>query len=177
MIVDVVLAALALISVITGYRAGLLKSLFSLIGYLAGGIAGFYIALNHLTGLEHLWNTVLGSIIAIIGCALIGRFLGIKLAQLMRATIIRGPLRFLDSLLGAALELTRLVVISYIVLSLLLLSPSSTIRNAIDSSTIFVKMETALPGIVTNLKERFHTKEINELRQFEPNELKKLQLN
>lgn len=177
MIVDVSLVFLAMISIIAGYRAGLLKSLFSLIGYLGGGIVGFYLALNNLTGLEHLWNTVLGSIVAIMSCALIGRFLGRKLAQFMRATIIRGPLGFLDSLLGSALELLRLVVISYIVLSLLLLSPSATIRSAIDSSTIFFKMENALPAIVTNLKERFHTKEINELRQFEPDELKKLQLN
>lgn len=177
MIVDVILLALAVLAGISGYRAGLLKSLFSLIGYLAGGIFGFYLALNNLTGLEHLWNTVLGSIVAIIGCALIGRFLGRKIAKLLRATIFRGPLGLLDSLLGSALELLRFAVISFIVLSLLQLSPSATVRSAIDSSSIFLKVENALPALITDFKERFHTKEINELRQFEPDELKKLQLN
>lgn len=177
MIVDAILYVLAGLFFIAGYRAGFLKSLFSLVGYLAGGIFGFYIALNHLTGLEHLWNTVLGSILAIIICALIGRFLGRRLADFLRATIVRGPLRWVDSILGSALEIVRLAIISYIVLSLLMFSPWSTIRDAVGSSSLFARMERALPLVITDLREQFKSREIDRLRQYEPDELKKLQLN
>lgn len=177
MIVDLIFYTLALFAFVTGYKAGLIKTVFTFIGYIAGGILGFYLAFHNLTGLERLWNTVLGSIILIIGCALIGRFIGDRLAKALRVTIIRGPLRWIDSLLGSTLELIRLVVITYIVLSLLMFSPWATLRNAVESSSVFARMEIQLPKLVTDVRQRFQEKEINELRKYEPDELKKLQLN
>ena len=177
MIVDVALLAIGAAFLISGYRAGFLKTLFGLIGYLGGGILGFYFAFNNLTGLEHLGVTVFGSILAIILGAIVGKMIGEKIAQLLRATIIRGPLRWLDSLLGAALELIRFTIISYIVLALLMFSPWSTVRHAIESSRVFAKMEAQLPEIITDLRARFSDRELSKLRQYEPNELKKLQLN
>ena len=177
MIVDVALYILAIVFFISGYRAGLLKTAFGLIGYLGGGILGFYFAFNNLTGLEHLGVTVFGSILAIVLGAVIGKKIGEKISQLLRATIIRGPLRWIDSLLGASLELIRFIVVSYIVLALLLFSPWSGIRHAIESSTVFAKMEQQLPVIVTDLRARFTDRELSQLRQYEPNELKKLELN
>lgn len=177
MLVDVALYILTAAFAIAGYRAGLLKTLFGLIGYIGGGILGFYFALNHLTGLEHLGVTVFGSILAIIIAALIGRKIGEKFAQLLRITIVRGPLRWVDSLLGAALEVVRFAVIAYIVLALMMFSPWSTVRHAIESSTVFAKMEEQLPLLITDLRARFKERELTQLRQYEPNELKKLQLN
>lgn len=177
MIFDFIFYFLALTAFVTGYKAGLLKTVFSFVGYIAGGILGFHLAFHNLTGLEHLWNTVLGSILVIIICALIGRFVGTRLAAALRATVIRGPLKWLDSLFGSALELIRLVIITYIVLSILTFSPWQPLRNAVETSSVFARMERQLPELVTDLRQRFTEKEISELRQYEPDELAKLQLN
>jgi len=54
--VDIVLALLILGSFIRGYRAGFLKSVFSMVGYVGGGVLGLAISWNYLKD----WQSVFG---------------------------------------------------------------------------------------------------------------------
>jgi uncharacterized membrane protein required for colicin V production len=159
MFVDIVIAAALLLSLISGYRRGFISTLFETIGYLLGGIFGLYASLNF----SHDWGVDLKRVglllVSIIAGGFIGSFLGKLLAKGFRATILKGPLAFLDSLAGAALETIRTIVIVYLIATVLLWAPWDTGKNAVKESQLFDRVETLLPGVITQantwVKEEF----------------------
>lgn len=149
MTVDVVIALALTFSLISGYRRGFISTLFESIGYLLGGIIGLYASLNF----SHDWNLDLKRVgfllISIIAGGFIGSFLGKLLAKGFRATILKGPLAFLDSIAGAALETIRTLVIVYLIATVLLWAPWETGKSAVKESQLFERIESLLPGVVT----------------------------
>ena len=159
MLVDIVIALALIFSVISGYRRGFISTLFETIGYLLGGILGLYTSLNF----SHDWNLDLKRVglllISIIAGGFIGSFLGKLLAKGFRATILKGPLAFLDSVAGAALETVRTLVILYLIATVLLWAPWDTGKAAVKESQLFERVESLLPGVITQantwVKEEF----------------------
>jgi len=152
MIVDVALYAIALLSAVVGYKAGLLKTIFRALGYVGGAIAGLYLAFTYATKLDNIWLAIGTFLVSIFICAQIGRFIGERLSAALRATIVRGPLRWIDSVAGAALELVRVAVIAYLALSLLMFSPWTIVKDAIGSSNVYEQMQVRFPHVVTELR-------------------------
>ena len=99
MIFDLLFLGFAIGALVTGYKNGLIKTLLRGVLFIAGGIAGMYFVVER--------NQSGWLIVAIIAGAYGGAFLGTVLAKSLRLTILRGPLRFADSLLGAALEVAK----------------------------------------------------------------------
>ena len=149
MIIDILLALVLLSSLTIGYKRGFLRTLFQTIGYLVGGVLGLYLALKF----SHQWNLDLkrvGLLLAsIIFGGITGSLLGRILAKGLRATIIKGPLAFMDSVAGAALELARSVIIAYLIATVILWSPWDAGKSAVSESKLFAKIEPLLPGVIT----------------------------
>lgn len=152
MLVDVALYAIALLSAVVGYKSGLIKTVLRGLGYVLGGIGGLYLALNYATNLTSIWVKIFAFLASIFFCAYVGRFIGERASAALRATIIRGPLRWIDSFAGAALEVVRVAIIAYIALSLAMLSPWETLKDAIGSSNVYAQMQKELPSFVTRLR-------------------------
>lgn len=152
MIIDLLITAAVVASAIIGYRTGFMSTLFKTLGYVAGGVLGLYLSLNY----THSWGLDfkrVGIVIAAIALGgFIGSFAGQAVARGFRATLIRGPLGFIDNLLGAALEIVRAIVVIYLIASVLVWAPWQTGKDAIAESSIYPKIEQKLPGFITQIK-------------------------
>jgi len=159
MVVDLVIALALLFSAVLGYRNGLIRTLFKLIGFVLGGVLGIYLSLKF----SHDWSLDVKRIgfviVSIVGGGYLCSFIGGWLAKGLRATIFRGPLAFLDSVAGAALELVRTIIALYLIATVLLWSPWQSAQNQISESKILPKVQPYIPGLITQandwVKEEF----------------------
>ena len=159
MLVDIIIAASILVTGIIGYRNGFIRTLFKFIGFVLGGVLGIYLSLKF----SHDWALDIKRIgfviVAIVGGGYLFSFIGSALAKGMRATIFRGPLAFVDSVAGAALEIARTVIALYLIATVLLWSPWESAQNQITESKILPKVQPYIPGLITQandwVKEEF----------------------
>lgn len=154
MIVDIALALLALGALKRGYSNGFLSTIFRTLGYIVGGVAGLYFSLQLVSTWASLINQIAAVLVAIFLGAQLGLFLFGKAAKFFHARLLWKPLKAIDSFAGVALELIRVVVIAYLVLTTLLWSPWSQVTNQINESQIYAQLDQRLPGVFTDLKER-----------------------
>lgn len=153
MIADAVIIISVLATGIVGYRNGFIRTIFRFVGFIAGGVLGIYFALKF----SHNWDLDIkriGFVIAaIVGGGYTLSFLAGLLAKGLRATVFRGPLAFLDSLGGMALELIRTVIALYLIATVLLWSPWENVQNTITESQILPKVQPYIPGLITQANE------------------------
>ncbi len=154
MIVDIALALLALGALKRGYSNGFLATILRTLGYVAGGVAGLYFSLKLVSTWSSLVNQIVAVLVTIFLGAQVGLFVFGKLAKFFHARLLWKPLKGIDSLAGVALELTRVVVISYLVLTTLLWSPWSQVKTQINDSQIYSQLDKRLPSVITDLRER-----------------------
>jgi uncharacterized membrane protein required for colicin V production len=154
MIVDIALALLALGALKLGYSNGFLATIFRTLGYIAGGVAGLYFSLQLVATWGSLVQQIVAVLVAIFLGAQVGLFVFGKLAKFFHARLLWKPLKAIDSLAGVALELARVIVIAYLVLTTLLWSPWGEVKNQINESQIYAQLDQRLPSVITDLKER-----------------------
>jgi uncharacterized membrane protein required for colicin V production len=154
MIVDIAIALLALGAIKRGYSTGFLATIFRTLGYIVGGVAGLYFSLQFVAS----WDSIIKQIVAVLVAIFLGAQLGLfvfgKAAKFFHARLLWKPLKAIDSLAGVALELIRIVVIGYLVLTTLLWSPWSPVKTQINDSQIYAQLDTHLPNLITDLKDR-----------------------
>jgi uncharacterized membrane protein required for colicin V production len=103
-LLDYTLLLLFLFSFISGYRLGLLQSLFKAVGYVLGGLGGVYIALNYLDQFDSKYIKLLLTLLLILlSATLLESTLG-KLGLLLHKGLLIAPLKLLDSLFGGILS-------------------------------------------------------------------------
>ncbi len=154
MFVDIALALLALGAIKSGYSTGFLATIFRTFGYIIGGVAGLYFALQFVASWDSLIKQVIAVLIGIFLGAQLGLFVFGKFAKFFHARLLWKPLKTIDSLAGMALELIRVVVIGYLVLTTLLWSPWSPIKTQINESQIYAQLDERLPSVITDLRDR-----------------------
>jgi hypothetical protein len=93
-------------------------------------------------------------LVAIFLGAQVGLFVFGKVAKFFHARLLWKPLKAIDSLAGVALELIRIVVIGYLVLTTLLWSPWSPVKTQINESQIYAQLDERLPNVITDLSDR-----------------------
>ena len=149
MLVDVIIAIAIFAAAAIGYKNGFLKTVFKFVGYIAGGVLGIYFSLKF----SHNWNLDLKRIgfviISIVGGGALGSAIGGGLAKGLKATVVRGPLAFLDSLFGASLEIIRSVVVIYLLATVLLWSPWESVQSQVAKSQILLKVQPYIPHLIT----------------------------
>jgi uncharacterized membrane protein required for colicin V production len=163
MYVDIALVVLALLALKRGYSNGFLATIFRTLGYIVGGVAGLYFSLQLVASWVNITKQIAVVLLAIFLGAQLGLFVFGKAAKFFHARLLWKPLKAIDSLAGVALELARVVIIGYLVLTTLLWSPWSPVKTQVDESKIFAQLDQRLPGVITNLKDR-----ANELLNLRP---------
>jgi uncharacterized membrane protein required for colicin V production len=150
MIFDIVAVIALVLAIVSGYRDGFIKSLLRSIGYIAGAIGGLYLALQY--------NKSAWVILAIIAGATVGTWLGSVVAKALKITIVRGPLAWINSLVGALLDGAKVVIVIYLVGTVLLWAPWSTGQNVVSESKVYLEINTYAPSIIQELKEQIEVK-------------------
>jgi len=156
--VDILIVIAVLASFLSGYRRGFFKTVFAVIGNIGGAILGLLLALN-LMGDWALDSKKVGIAIASIFLgSSIGRVIASAVTKGLKATIIRGPLAFIDQIAGAALHLVRTVIFIFLIGAILTWSPWQSGKTAIAESDLYPKIESNLPGVVTTIKDTVQEK-------------------
>ena len=149
---DLINAIALVIAGISGFKNGLLQSIFKTIGYIAGGVVGVAIAVE----LMSKWNSTLakagGAIILILLLASAGEFTLGKIGLGFRKALLVAPLKFIDSLLGALLSIARTAFIAYLLAVIFVATPWSFGDKYIATSKFYTYTESHLPKVITDLK-------------------------
>jgi len=147
-ILDLLLVILLIAALVNGYRSGLFRSLFSILGLIAGGIAAYFVV--PLVGSwvsEPDWRTP-ASIAAALVLIYLGLSLGSAIGSILRRGVNRIKLGPVDRILGgvftaaAAALVSSMVAMSVGAFGVPLLSP------AIASSTVISGIERLTPDPV-----------------------------
>jgi uncharacterized membrane protein required for colicin V production len=150
---DYLILILLAISAFTGFKAGLIQTVFKTIGYIAGGVTGVAIAINYLDSLESEIYLLGGLILSVITFALLGEFLLARLGLLFRKALFIPPFKFIDSLLGGALSVIKFGVIAYLISIILVASPIALADKYITPSKSYTYADTHLPKVAVDLKQ------------------------
>jgi len=154
MFVDIALVLLALGAIKRGYSNGFLATILRTFGYILGGIAGLYFSLQLVSPWGSLLKEIVAVLVAIFLGAQVGLFIFGKAAKFFHARILWKPLKAIDSIAGVALELTRVTIIGYLVLTTILWSPWGEVKKQVNDSQIYAQLDQHLPNLITDLKDR-----------------------
>ena len=146
MIFDVIFLLVALGALFNGYKNGLLTTILRTAFFLAGGVAAMYFVVKiDQSG----WL-----ILAIIVGAYAAAWVGTQIAKALKITLIRGPLRFIDSVLGAILEASKYVILLYVVGTILLWAPWASGQNVVSESKVYLQVNKHAPALITDIRVR-----------------------
>jgi uncharacterized membrane protein required for colicin V production len=150
---DYLILVLLVISAFSGYKAGLIQTVFRTVGYIAGGVIGVGIAIKYLDSLNSKIYLLGGLILSVIVFALLGEFLLGRLGLLFRKALFIPPFKFIDSALGAALSVIKFGVIAYLISTILVASPIALADKYISPSKSYTYADTHLPKVAMDLKQ------------------------
>ena len=148
---DLIIAIAFIIAGFTGFKNGMLQSIFKTIGYIAGGVVGVAIAVEVMSKWSNTLAKAGGAIILILLLATAGEFILGKVGLGFRKVLLIAPLKFIDSLLGAFLSIARSVFIAYLLAIILIAIPWSFGDKYVATSKIYSYTDSHLPKIVKDI--------------------------
>ena len=149
--IDLFFLAAALFSFIQGYKAGLISTIFSVVGYIGGGLLALYFGLNHFH--NHGASKFVYLFLAITIGSAVGEALLKRIGKLFHSKILFAPFTWIDSILGALFSLLRTTVALLILAHLLLITPWSWVQQ-IPKSEIYTKLNAEAPAIISDITKR-----------------------
>jgi uncharacterized membrane protein required for colicin V production len=149
---DLIVILILFIAFYGGYRNGLIKSIFSTIGSIVGGVLGLAAAVNYLLTWQSEIQKVGLVLLAILLGATLGEFLLGKIGLLFRKVLFVPPFKLIDSLLGAVLSVARAAFVLYLVATLFVVSPWSLADDYIKPSKVYTYTESHLPSVMKQIR-------------------------
>ena len=147
---DLAVLVITALTALSGFKNGLLQSVFKTVGYIAGGVLGLAIALEVVKNWQSNFAKIGAALVLIFLLAGIGEFLLGKIGLGIHKKILFGPFKLIDSLLGTVLSLIRTVVVIYLVAILLIASPWSWADKNIQDSKFYTSIDEKLPEMITD---------------------------
>jgi hypothetical protein len=146
MIFDWIFVIIAIGALFSGYKNGLVTTILHTAFFLIGGVTAMYLVVKYD---QSGWL-----ILAIIAGAYAAAWVGTQIAKALKFTLIRGPLRFIDSVLGAILEVSKYVILFYVVGTILLWAPWASGQNAVSESKVYLQINKHAPALITDIRIR-----------------------
>ena len=150
--IDLLISLVLLFAFYSGYKNGLIKTMFQTAGYIAGGVAGLALAVKYLATWESQCQKVALALLAVFIGASVGEFLLGKVRSIFRKILFVPPFKFIDSLLGAAISIFRAAFILYLVATLLVFSNWSITDKYIKPSKLYDYADSHLPSVMDEVK-------------------------
>jgi len=149
---DLLIVSVLLIAYYSGYKNGLVKTIFRTVGYVAGGVAGLTIAVKYLAAWDSQTQKVALALLAVFIGGSVGEFLLGKIGSFFRKILFVPPLKFIDSILGAAISTLRAAFILYLVATLLVFSTWGIADKYIKPSKLYDYADSHLPSVMNEVK-------------------------
>ena len=149
---DFIVIFVLLIAFYGGYKNGFIKSIFSTIGYIAGGVLGLAATINYLSIWQSELQKVGLALLAILLGATLGEFLLGKIGSLFRKVLFVPPFKLIDSFLGAVLSVARAAFVLYLVAAILVVSSWSLADEQIKPSKVYTYTESHLPSVMKEVR-------------------------
>ena len=149
---DLAVLMIAALTALSGFKNGLLQSVFKTVGYITGGVLGLAISLEVVKNWQSTFAKVGAALVLIFLLAGIGEYLLGKVGLGIHKKILFGPFKLIDSLLGALLSLLRTAVLVYLTAILLIASPWQWADSNIKDSKFYTFVDQHLPKLITDYK-------------------------
>ncbi|MSO27023.1 MAG: MarP family serine protease [Candidatus Nanopelagicales bacterium] len=150
-IVDWVLIGVLIVFAWAGWRQGFMAGLLSFVGFIGGGLLAAFIlpdVIVERTDPGFIRVAVLA--ISIILCAILGQLVTSFLGRRLRGGLTWRPVRFIDSLAGAALNVLGVAIVGWIVVSAVAYLPESSVTTNIRQSSVLIGLDKLVPDIARN---------------------------
>ena len=149
---DFIVIGVLLLAFYSGYKNGLIKTIFRSVGYIAGGVLGLAAAVNYLSTWQNQLHKVVLALLAILLGATLGEYLLGKVGTIFRVALFLPPFKFIDSLLGAGLSVLRASFILYLLAALLIFSTWSIADEYIKPAKFYTYADSHLPSVMSEIK-------------------------
>ncbi|MFC7493183.1 MULTISPECIES: MarP family serine protease [unclassified Nocardioides] len=139
-----ILVAVALVGVL-GYRDGLVRALWALVGVLLGTAIGLVVVPLAFQGVGLSWWLGLISVCVVVGCAAVGRYLVLRLEQRVRTRSSWRPVPWLDRTAGAVFGVLTGLGFSWLVGVALAGSVLPHLSAAANGSSVLRQLDGRMP--------------------------------
>ena len=152
---DYVLVAVALILLVTGWRRGLITTIFSI----AGVATGIFISRTLLvdafaTGTS---STQLGLLLTVaVALISIGSAFGAYIGRKVRTFVSWGPLNFFDGLGGSVMSLATGALTTWLIATLILAAPTTSLTQMVNESRVIAEIDTRVPPRAHEFVQQVH---------------------
>ena len=150
-VIDWILIASVVVFALAGWHRGFVAGLLSFIGFLGGGlIAAFLLPelLDRTVSVDWLRVVLLG--VGVLVFALLGQFGMSFLGERLRSTMTWQPVRVVDNVAGAALNVLALAVVVWIMASALAYLPVALVSEQVTQSRVLVALDSIVPTPARN---------------------------
>jgi S1-C subfamily serine protease len=145
-LLDVVLLCAVAVFGVSGYRQGFVVGVLSLVGFLGGGLLGARVApeLARVRPFDALPTALLG-LLSVLVLALVGQLVATALGGRLRARLTWRPARLVDALAGAAVSVTGLLLVAWLVGTAVASSPYPALASQVRRSEVIARVDAVLP--------------------------------
>lgn len=151
-LVDVVLIVLALVFALSGFRQGLLVSATSILGFLGGAVLGAQLSGPVAERIEGSSVTrVFAALVVVLAAALLGQILAGAIGRAIRGRVTWEPAKMVDSVAGAVLSATAVLLVAWMVASPLASSPFPQVSSQVRQSALVQAVDRAVPDGVRSV--------------------------
>ncbi len=151
---DIAVVAIAFVAAVSGWRSGALGSLMSLVGVVLGAAAGMLLA-PHLVGQLGGLTRVFAMLFLILALVVIGEIAGVVVGRAVRGAIRHGGARFVDSLVGVALQVVVVLAAAWLLATPLTSVNLPNLAAAVRGSKVLAQVdEVAPPWLRTTVQKR-----------------------
>lgn len=140
------LIAVALMFALSGFRQGLLVSATSILGFLGGAVLGAQLSgpVAERIGGSSL-TRVFAALVVVLAAALLGQILAATIGRAIRARVTWKPATVVDSVAGAVLSATAVLLVAWMVASPLASSPFPQVSSQVRQSAVVQGVDRAVP--------------------------------
>lgn len=152
---DYVLVAVALILLFTGWRRGLITSIFAIAGLVAGLLLSRTILVDAFaTGTS---STQLGLLLTVaVALISIGSALGSFFGRKVRNHVSWGPLNVLDGVGGSIMSLGTGALSTWLIATLILAAPTTSLTQMVNESRVIAEIDSRVPPRAQDFVEQVH---------------------
>ncbi|SFE08186.1 MarP family serine protease [Blastococcus tunisiensis] len=145
-LVDVVLIVLALMFALSGFRQGLLVSSASLFGFLGGAVLGAQLSGPVAERIDGSSVTrVFAALVVVLAAALLGQILVGAVGRAVRGRLTWEPAKMIDSVAGAVVSATAVLLVAWMVASPLASSPFPQVSSQVRQSALVQAVDRVVP--------------------------------
>jgi S1-C subfamily serine protease len=145
-LLDLILIALIAAFAVAGYRQGFIIGVLSLAGFVVGVTVGAVIApsVSHALAKSLSWQAFL-AILVVFGMAVLGMLVASGIGVAVRSRVTGRPATVIDSLGGAAVNVTAVLVVTWLIASFVQNAPFPTISQQVNNSAVLRTVDRVMP--------------------------------